>query len=161
MLLETVLIPSCTALLPLAHAWKKQVLKYLTGFHESIRIFLYFIHWKQKSQSINKKGAGTMSPIKPTEKEEEYFARLELEKKKTLAVEKTRALADEEKKKLKDLHYMHCPKCGSELVEITYKQVMIDKCPSCEGVWLDCGELNQVVTDQDSFLGGMLKIFKE
>ena len=101
-----------------------------------------------------------MSPIQPTEKEEEYFARLELAKKKRLADEKMRALAEEEKKKLKDLHYMRCPKCGSELVEITYKQVAIDKCPACNGLWLDCGELEQVVTDQDRFLGGMLKIFK-
>ena len=101
-----------------------------------------------------------MSIQKPTEKEEEYFARLDLEKKKKI-IEKERArLGEEEKAKLKEVHYMHCPKCGSKLVEITYKNILIDECPSCEGVWLDCGELEQVITNKDSFLGGMLKIFK-
>jgi hypothetical protein len=102
-----------------------------------------------------------MSPVKPTEKEEEYFVRLELEKKKKIVEEEMAKLKAEGKKKLKDLHYMHCPKCGCNLVEITYKNVKIDECPSCEGVWLDCGELREVVTEIDSFLGGMLKIFKK
>ena len=102
-----------------------------------------------------------MSPLKPTKKEEEYFVRLELEKKKKIIEQEMAKLKEEEKKKLKKLHYLHCPKCGSKLAGISYKNIMIDKCPSCEGVWLDCGELEQVVTDQDSFLGGMLKIFKK
>ena len=101
-----------------------------------------------------------MSIQKPAEKEEEYFARLELEKKKKLIEERRGTLAEEEKKRLQELHYMHCPKCGSDLVEIPYKDIMIDKCPDCEGLWLDCGELEQVVSEEDSFLGGMLKIFK-
>ena len=101
-----------------------------------------------------------MCPLKPTEKEEEYFAQVELEKKKMLIEEQRGKLAEGEKRRLKELHYMHCPKCGSDLVEIKYKNVLLDKCPDCDGVWLDCGELDQVVTGQDSFLDGMLKIFK-
>ena len=101
-----------------------------------------------------------MSSQKPTDKEEEYFARLELEKKKKIIGEERKKLQDKEKEELKQLHYLHCPKCGSKLVEIGYKNIMIDKCPSCEGIWLDCGELEQVLTDKDSFLGGMQKIFK-
>ena len=101
-----------------------------------------------------------MSSQKPKEKEEEYFARLELEKKKKLVEAEREKLAEEEKKKQQELHYMHCPKCGCELVEIEYKNILIDKCPACSGIWLDCGELEQVVTEEDGFLGGMLKIFK-
>ena len=101
-----------------------------------------------------------MSPNKPKEKEEEYFARLELQKKAKYIEELRSQMAEEEKQRLKELHQMHCPKCGSDLVEIKYKNVMIDKCPECEGIWFDCGELEQVVTDEDSFLGGVLKIFK-
>ena len=33
-----------------------------------------------------------------------------------------------------------CPRCNVELDPITYKGVTIDKCPKCEGVWLDKGE---------------------
>lgn len=101
-----------------------------------------------------------MSPNKPAEKEEEYFARLELQKKAKYIEEMRSKMAEEEKERLKELHQMHCPKCGSDLVEIEYKNVMIDKCPECEGVWFDCGELEQVVTKDDKFLGGVLKIFK-
>lgn len=101
-----------------------------------------------------------MSIQKPTEKEEEYFARLELEKKKIIVEQERAKLEEAEKERLKEIHHMRCPKCGSSLVEISYKNIMIDKCPSCEGIWLDCGELEQVVTEEDSFLGGMLKIFK-
>jgi hypothetical protein len=101
-----------------------------------------------------------MSTQKAKEKEEEYFARVELEKKKKIIEQARGRLAEEEKQRLQELHYMHCPKCGSDLVEIPYKEIMIDKCPSCKGLWLDCGELEQVVTEEDKFLGGVLKIFK-
>ena len=101
-----------------------------------------------------------MSPVKPTEEEAEYFARIELQK-KTKYVEQLRSqMAEEEKKKQQELHFMHCPKCGTDLVEIEYKKVMIDNCPECGGIWFDCGELEQVLTENDSFLGGVLKIFK-
>ena len=54
-------------------------------------------------------------PIKPTDKEEEYFARLEFEKKKKNQKEHKAKLNEKDKKKLKKLHYMHCPKCGQDL----------------------------------------------
>ena len=44
-------------------------------------------------------------PVKPTEKEEEYFARLEFEKRKKLEAEKQAQIV-EEKRKLKEIHYM-------------------------------------------------------
>ncbi|MDH5716904.1 MAG: zf-TFIIB domain-containing protein [Spirochaetia bacterium] len=39
---------------------------------------------------------------------------------------------------------MTCPKCKAALNPITYKGITIDKCPQCEGVWLDKGEENFV-----------------
>ena len=35
----------------------------------------------------------------------------------------------------------HCPRDGSELVEVERSGVTIDACPTCRGVWLDRGEL--------------------
>lgn len=90
---------------------------------------------------------------KPTESEEEYFARLEFEKRKKAEQEKQQRLAAEERKRLKELHNMKCPKCGMELIEIDYKQIKIDKCSSCDGVWLDAGELEAVQNLEKSFLG--------
>src|SRR4030067_30257 len=98
---------------------------------------------------------------KPSEKEEEYFARMEFEKKKKGEEEKQKKLAAAEKRKLKDLHYMKCPKCGMELIEIDYKSIKIDKCSGCEGVWLDAGELETVSqlekTGLDKFFGTFRK----
>ncbi|MDH5719706.1 MAG: zf-TFIIB domain-containing protein [Spirochaetia bacterium] len=35
---------------------------------------------------------------------------------------------------------MNCPKCHAILKPITYRNITIDKCSRCEGVWLDKGE---------------------
>ena len=37
-----------------------------------------------------------------------------------------------------------CPKCASKLEELLYagkSEVKIDRCPSCEGIWTDKGEI--------------------
>jgi uncharacterized protein len=100
-------------------------------------------------------------PIKPSEKEEEYFARLELERKKKVESEKFQQLAEDEKKRLKDLHYMRCPKCGMELSEIEYKGVHIDKCLNCEGIFLDSGELETVSKFEKGTLDKLFSVFKK
>ena len=83
-------------------------------------------------------------PLKPSDKENEYLVREEFKRKKSTE-EKTQILMPVEvKEKLKELHYMHCPKCGMNLIEIDYKGLAIDKCSSCDGVWLDAGELEAV-----------------
>jgi hypothetical protein len=41
----------------------------------------------------------------------------ELERRKKLLEEVHRALAEEEKKRLRESHYMRCPKCAMELSE--------------------------------------------
>lgn len=99
--------------------------------------------------------------MKPSEKEEEYYARQEYEKKKKLEEEKIKDLKLSEKQKLKDLHYMKCPKCGMDLIEIDYKSVKIDKCSACEGVWLDAGELEAVSTMEKGGLDKLFSVFKK
>jgi hypothetical protein len=49
-----------------------------------------------------------------------------------------------ERDALRKLHHMHCPKCGAELDEITFRAVRVDKCFACGGVWLDDGELEEL-----------------
>ena len=97
---------------------------------------------------------------KPAGKEEEYFAREEYEKKKKIYAETHKELAEAEKKRLKDLHNMRCPKCGMELVEIDYKTIKIDKCSECTGVWLDAGELETVSKLEKSGLDKLFSVFK-
>ncbi len=76
-------------------------------------------------------------PDKPTDQEEEYFARQEFERKKKAEEERHKKLEEEEKSRLKELHYMRCPKCGMQLVEIDYCRIKIDRCTACDGVWLE------------------------
>src|SRR4030042_6314939 len=97
---------------------------------------------------------------KPSEKEEEHFARLEFERNKKLEEERHKNLAEEEKKRLKELHYMKCPKCGMELIEIDYKGVKVDKCSECEGVWLDAGELEAISRFEKTNLDKLFRVFK-
>jgi uncharacterized protein len=99
-------------------------------------------------------------PVKPSEKEDEYFAKLQFEQKKKVEEEKHKKLAVTEKNKLKELHFMRCPKCGMELIEIDYKNIKIDKCSECEGIWLDAGELDMISKIEKSGLDKLFSVFK-
>ena len=46
---------------------------------------------------------------------------------------------------------MKCPKCGSDLKEINFQKVFIDKCDDCKGIWLDAGELDLLIKGQARF----------
>ncbi len=94
-------------------------------------------------------------------KEEEYFTRLELERKRKVEEEKEKRQTEEEKKKLKALHHMRCPKCGMELSEIDYKGVTIDKCFICNGIWLDEGELETISTLEQSVMNSLFNFFRK
>lgn len=99
--------------------------------------------------------------MKPSEREEEYIARMEYERLKKLEHEKHKKLAEEEKNRLKELHYMRCPKCGMELIEIDYKGIKVDKCSECEGIWLDAGELEAISKLEKTGLDKLFSVFKK
>jgi len=90
---------------------------------------------------------------KASESEEEYFARLEFERRKQVEEEKHRQMAAEEKRQRRELHFMHCPKCGMKLIEVDYKSLKVDRCSACDGVWLDAGELEAAVDLEKGLLG--------
>ena len=100
-------------------------------------------------------------PIKPSEKEEEYFAQIEFEKLRKIELEKQKNLAESEKKRLKELHFMRCPKCGMELLEIDYRSIKVDKCSGCEGIWLDAGELEAISRFDKLVLDKLFRVFKK
>ncbi len=100
-------------------------------------------------------------PVKPSHREEEYFARLDLERMKKIEEEKFKRIAEEEKLKLKEFHYMRCPKCGMELCEIEYNGIKIDKCFACNGIWLDAGELETALKLDKTAFGSIFTLFKK
>lgn len=40
---------------------------------------------------------------------------------------------------------MQCVHCGTDLVPEAYEEATVDRCPGCQGVWLDSGELSKIV----------------
>jgi len=98
-------------------------------------------------------------PVKPTESEDEYFARLEFERRKQSLAEQEGAAAEEERRSVLAVARNRCPKCAAPLVAVHYRGVELDKCSGCQGVWLDCGELDQITTEETGFLGGLKRIF--
>ncbi|MBI3932758.1 MAG: zf-TFIIB domain-containing protein [Acidobacteria bacterium] len=51
----------------------------------------------------------------------------------------------EERERLKALHFMKCPKCGHDMKSEALDGVEVDRCTFCEGIYLDAGELDQVL----------------
>ena len=68
-------------------------------------------------------------------------------------------LSDDERERRKKLHWMCCPKCGTDLSEVQFRQVKVDKCFSCGGVFLDDGELEQL-TGKPGWFESMLRFFR-
>ena len=90
------------------------------------------------------------TPGKASSSEEEYFVREDAEKKRKLAIQAKREKQDAELKALKDLHFMHCPKCGLGMQEVKYRGVDVDVCFSCGGVFLDKGELEHITLKEET-----------
>ena len=99
-------------------------------------------------------------PVKPTQSEEEYYARVEFERRKKVEEQRRAKMKVEEQEELKQLHYMHCPKCGMDLIALDYRGIEVDKCSACEGVWLDAGELEAISGLEESSLEKWFGVFK-
>ncbi|MBN2355558.1 zf-TFIIB domain-containing protein [candidate division KSB1 bacterium] len=99
-------------------------------------------------------------PIKPSEQEEAYFARLEFERRQKIEAEKQAKMKQMDRRRLQELHHMHCPKCGMQLIEIDYSGIKIEECSGCRGVWLDASELQQIIDLEQNSLRKFFSIFQ-
>lgn len=73
--------------------------------------------------------------------ENEYFRRKEQE-----LIAKMKAKIEEESAHSLEIK---CPKCDGTLIEADFESIKIDVCDRCTGVWLDPGELTQIVDKGD------------
>ena len=99
-----------------------------------------------------------MQRLLGVEGEEEYFARLEVERVRRVAEERKAMLLAENRERDRALHFMMCPKCGMQLKEIAFGDVRVDKCFSCDGRWLDKGELDLIREKDGGFMGRLLSV---
>jgi Zn-finger nucleic acid-binding protein len=102
-----------------------------------------------------------MNLKKPSTPEEEYFQKEELER-----LQKLRARLDAEKEKLreeeeKNLHFMHCPKCGAKMEEVPFRNIIVDRCPRCGYMGFDAGEVELLLGSSEPFIARFLKDFRE
>jgi Zn-finger nucleic acid-binding protein len=76
--------------------------------------------------------------------EEEYFRRKDKE-----SLERLReAIREEAQKKGAEPITMACPRCTGKLHSEVYDEVNVDRCDTCGGVWLDAGELEQIIGEE-------------
>lgn len=101
--------------------------------------------------------------MKPSKLEDEYIWVQEMQQRMARLANEQQAKSEAEKHRLKEAHWMHCPKCGQKLATETCGAVEIDVCPSCKGVWLDMGELGTIVesASKGSFFHKCLRIIRK
>lgn len=99
---------------------------------------------------------------KPTTAEEDYFAREDAIKRYKLAQEQAAQRKTDDAETLRLAHFMKCPKCGNDLQEIKHRGVEIDKCFTCNGMWLDDGELEKIAgaEDKHGLLTSVVNVFR-
>jgi hypothetical protein len=89
-------------------------------------------------------------PVKPTESEDEYIKRQEIEQLREARRRTAHDTERLEKQRLRELHWMRCPKCGMELAEVDFKGVTVDACFACGGMFLDHGEIDKVLEHKEA-----------
>lgn len=92
--------------------------------------------------------------------EEEYFARIEQEKKAALRTKLEAEAADQAAAELRKQHYNRCGRCGNMMTPKLFKGVEIDICPVCNAVLLDPGELEELVgQDKSGVMSTITELF--
>ncbi|MEO6525271.1 MAG: zf-TFIIB domain-containing protein [Gemmatimonadaceae bacterium] len=84
-------------------------------------------------------------PDKPSQNENEYFARRDAE-----WLKEQRALLDAQR--AAKAQEMICPRCGAVMAHRPFRGVTLDACGSCHGVWLDAGELAMLAHEPEQEL---------
>jgi Zn-finger nucleic acid-binding protein len=69
--------------------------------------------------------------------ESEYFAKRDAELRAHLHAKEVAEIEAAERRS----HLMRCPRCGGKMQHVELHGVVIDKCPDCQGIFLDDGEL--------------------
>ena len=78
--------------------------------------------------------------------EEEYFRRKDKE-----SLERLReAIREDARTRGMGPVTMGCPRCDGKLHTDVYDEVEINRCDNCGGIWLDAGELEHIINNENS-----------
>lgn len=56
-----------------------------------------------------------------------------------------REIEKAERNRLREAHWMKCPKCGNEMVEEQLEDIGVERCTVCAGLFFDHGDLQTVL----------------
>ena len=94
-----------------------------------------------------------MDDFKRSKSEDEYFVKLDAD-----LIKAQRARLDAERASTERAsHFMRCPKCGGQLVEIEHHHMKVDRCQDCGGIWLDKGEMEMLEHVDQSKIRGFVR----
>jgi ribosomal protein L37AE/L43A len=80
---------------------------------------------------------------------------IETARRKREAAEKERSSAEAEERRR--AHWHKCPKCGGDMKVETVSGIEIEKCSSCEGIFFDRGELEELLMKQEQERRGFFR----
>ena len=71
------------------------------------------------------------------------------------------AMDSKERERLRELHYMKCPKCGMDLSHFEMNGVELDRCEDCGGIWFDVGEVEDLLEEHWTVMKKIISTFRE
>jgi uncharacterized protein len=91
---------------------------------------------------------------KPGSSEDEFIAREEARRAELRRIEQEQKDAEA----ARQARIGTCPRGdATKLVEETFQHIKIDRCPTCGGVWLDPGELEEIASDNAGLVRGFVE----
>jgi hypothetical protein len=102
---------------------------------------------------------GEKMRLKERAEEDRYFA----ERDRELIAKLKQAQAAEQERTIRELARSRCPHCGERLCQRLVHGVIIEECPTCQGIWLDKAKLRVVSPRRGEewigqFLEGLVRV---
>ena len=99
-------------------------------------------------------------PFRPgSRNEDEYFTRLEIERRMERARKRQAELARAERDRLRELHHDHCPECGAPLERVTVQEGEVRQCATCRGVFMEEEMFSRLTHPQSEERGYLANLF--
>lgn len=97
-----------------------------------------------------------MAVKKPSSSEDEFIAREEAKQKELARIKREQ----EQAAARRAARRLTCPGgCETKLVEEAFRDILIDRCPTCGGVWLDPGELEKIAPEDVGMVRSFMDFF--
>ncbi len=93
------------------------------------------------------------------DEEERYFHEKDVELLKKKREQLNAARSERSAEATRSAHWMKCPKCGADMLEIEMDGILVDKCSGCEGIYFDRGELELMIEAHKGGLHRLRKLF--